>query len=98
MTGWFWLRRTQNWDWTIYLRALGLGITIFILTPTMIWFAWPVSAQTPPAGVSGNCNNFGNNNFNCNTLNVEPNRLKSQKNYKLNYLQEFQRTNLDTLR
>jgi len=40
----------------------------------MIYLAWPAIAQTAPPSISGNCNNYGNNNFNCNTLNVAPPR------------------------
>jgi len=55
-------------------KRVAIVVFVFVFTPMMIYFAWPAVAQAPPAGVSGNCNNFGNNNFNCNTLNIAPSR------------------------
>ena len=73
VTGLRWMREVHDWNWTVRLYAAGIALGV-LLAPLMIWFAWPsAQAQTPPA-VSGNCNNFGNNNFNCNTLNLGPPR------------------------
>jgi hypothetical protein len=69
-----WITRTQERDWTVWVRVAGLLVIVFIITPALIYFAIPAGAQIPPGGVSGNCNNFGNNNFNCNTLYVDPPR------------------------
>jgi hypothetical protein len=52
----------------------GLALGVLLLgTAAGIAFFPDGNAQQPPT-VSGNCNNFGNNNFNCNTLNVAPPR------------------------
>jgi hypothetical protein len=73
--GVIWFSTHNARDWTVWARAAGLAVVVLIATPMLIYFAWPVSAQNiPPGGVSGNCNNFGNNNFNCNTLNIAPPR------------------------
>ncbi len=73
--GMIWFGNQSTRDWTVWLRAAGLVVIILIATPIMIYFAWPVGAQSiPPGGVNGNCNNFGNNNFNCNTL-IAPHRV-----------------------
>jgi hypothetical protein len=47
---------------------------VFFILAAGLFCAWVYApqAQTTPGGVSGNCNNFGNNNFNCNTLNLGP--------------------------
>ena len=72
VTGMLWLFRTERDGWPFWIKTIGIGVFVFLFTPTMIYFAWPAGAQVPPGGVSGNCNNFGNNNFNCNTLNLGP--------------------------
>jgi hypothetical protein len=70
--GMMWFRQAQTRDW-MWMAAI--VAYVFVFTPMMIYFAWPAVAQAPPpGGVSGNCNNFGNNNFNCNTLNLSPPR------------------------
>ena len=74
-TGAAWWWRHPERDWTVHMRAIGLTAAVLITTPIMMWFAWPIaSAQTigAPPSVSGNCNNFGNNNTNCNTFNLGP--------------------------
>ncbi len=58
-----WLKNINERDWTVWVRAIGAGAIIIVVTPLLIYFAWPAGAQVPPGGVNGNCNNFGNNNF-----------------------------------
>ena len=58
----------RKWAWCGFIMGLlliGGAVGIVFL---------PSEAQQPP-NVTGNCNNFGNNNFNCNTLNLAPPRL-----------------------
>jgi hypothetical protein len=58
----------------IVLGTLGALFGALALLSIGEWIK-PTSAQTPPQAppnVNGNCNNFGNNNFNCNTLNINP--------------------------
>lgn len=67
-----WMRQVSHWTYIMWVRAAGTMIFVIALMPLMIWFAWPTaSAQTTPS-IIGNCNNVGNNNINCNTLNMGP--------------------------
>lgn len=75
VVGAMWLHKKDHWDWTVRLRAAGIAVYVILLTPFLVWVAWPTSAQTPPS-VKGNCNNFGNNNFNCNTFNLAPRKMQ----------------------
>jgi hypothetical protein len=72
VTGAMWFLKQRNRDWVTWTKAAGILAFTLIICPIMIYFAWPVSAQVPPGGVNGNCNNFGNNNTNCNTFNLGP--------------------------
>jgi len=70
ITGATWWWRHPKKEWTVHMRALGLIIIALTATPIMMWFAWPIANAQPSPSVSGNCNNFGNNNFNCNQVNI----------------------------
>jgi hypothetical protein len=74
--GIIWFRQPQTpRDWTLWLRVVGLVGAVLVVSPILIYFAWPVEAQNAqPGGVSGNCNVFGSNNFTCNTLSFAPPR------------------------
>jgi hypothetical protein len=72
MTGIMWFLKQRNRDFVTLAKMAGILAFSIIICPVMIYFAWPVSAQIPPGGVNGNCNNFGNNNTNCNTFNLGP--------------------------
>jgi hypothetical protein len=71
---------TQNDGWhsaVQYVGGLAIGALVFVGIPEGArWLNGGAFAQaTPPVQpptVNGNCNNFGNNNFNCNTLNMGP--------------------------
>lgn len=69
-----WFRNIAERDWTVWLRAIGVLAIVSVVTPLLIYLALPTSAQVAPSGVGGNCNNFGNNNFNCNTFNLGPSK------------------------
>jgi hypothetical protein len=69
--------------WAFYSRrsrferfsaASMIGLVIFAAV-ALVFRVVNAEAQTPPPtppNVNGNCNNLGNNNFNCNTLNIGP--------------------------
>lgn len=65
-------KNTTKRDLSVWLRAIGAAAIVFIVTPVLVYLAWPAAAQAPPSGVNGNCNVFGNNNTNCNTFNIVP--------------------------
>ena len=69
VTGVMWFWKQPDRDLATWMKAAGIAAFTLILCPAMIYFAWPVNAQVPQGGVRGNCNNFGNNNFNCNVIN-----------------------------
>jgi hypothetical protein len=73
--GGMWMYHRQERDWTVWLRGAAMAVYVAGVTPYLIWVAWPAHAQTPPS-INGNCNNIGSNNFNCNTLNVVPQKLR----------------------
>lgn len=82
MMGLMWARKVTRWTRERIAQAVGLGLYVLVITPVMIWFAWPegAGAQTPPA-INGNCNQFGPNNGpinnNCNnTFNYGPRKLQ----------------------
>jgi hypothetical protein len=70
---------SKGWAWGGFI----LGILLLVGAGGLLLV--PVDAQTPPA-VNGNCNTFGNNNFNCNTLNVVPERLGLTETLKADLL------------
>jgi hypothetical protein len=73
--GIMWARSVKEWAAQQAAQAAGIAAFVLLVTPLMIWLAWPAAnAQPAPPSVNGNCNNFGNNNFNCNTLNFGPPR------------------------
>ena len=73
------LGTTAMWAWSkwplsgrqiviaIVLAMLAIGGPII----GIVWASKSAQAQSPP-NINGNCNNFGNNNINCNTFNVAP--------------------------
>jgi hypothetical protein len=52
----------------------GIAFGILLLGAAIVMAFLPDGKAQSPPSVSGNCNNFGNNNFNCNTLNIVPPR------------------------
>jgi hypothetical protein len=67
------MKQVSHWTYTEWTWAAGTIIFVIVLMPLMIWFAWPIaSAAQATSSVNGNCNNVGNNNINCNTLNIGP--------------------------
>lgn len=69
--GAMWWSRRKERDWTVWLRGGAIAAYVAILIPFLVWLAWPTAiAQTQAPSINGNCNNIGNNNFNCDTLNL----------------------------
>jgi hypothetical protein len=78
---------TVNRGWTIYVRCplLGriilasmAGIVVFGAISSALTLVSPVEAQTIPItpSINGNCNAFGNNNSNCSTYYIGPQKLR----------------------
>lgn len=75
--GVIWMRRISTWTLREYAGMAGIITFGVIAMPAMIFFSWPqahAQASATP-NQSGNCNNYGNNNINCNTFNVAPPKL-----------------------
>jgi hypothetical protein len=55
--------------------GFALGLTLLVIAGILIFL--PDGKAQAPGGVTfnGNCNNYGNNNFNCNTI-IAPNRAE----------------------
>lgn len=60
-------------SWRFAISAGVVVLSLFVVAFGVHGLIWGASAQTPPT-INGNCNNFGSNNFNCNTVNVGPAR------------------------
>jgi hypothetical protein len=76
---WMGIRRPPTWltDPPAVHWSKRVGV-LSVIAAAIVFSAWVYGkAQTnAPPSVNGNCNNFGNSNFNCNVLNIAPGRLK----------------------
>jgi hypothetical protein len=67
---------SRNWRFAIS-AAVG-AVSLLVGTFGVYGLIRDAYAQTPPA-VNGKCNNFGRNNFNCNTLSVFEHHVPGQR-------------------
>src|SRR5229473_2433380 len=72
-TVWLWKIWPPNNKVQIAGAIVSYLLAIVWLNGSMIYVSHrQAEAQTPPGGVRGNCNVFGNNNINCSTFNLAP--------------------------